>query len=427
MKKILALLLSLILVAGCLSVVAFGDEAKEPVTIEWVTAAFNDNQAVVVEELAKRFNEDTGNVIEYSNMDSDAYKQKNKVLLAAGEPLPDVFVHWGGGTFNEYVEAGACLPLDDYIKAAGLEDFWLPNARALCSYDGVVYGFGGNNVNVNPIYYNTEIFEKLGLEVPTTMSEFEAVCDKLIENDIIPFALANNKQWTGLIYTMYLVDRYCGGDFIPGIVAGTTSFDCEGVIKAFSKLQEWVEKGYFPDGVNGLVHSNNDDLQLLYNGTCAMWMYPGSGKVKGDNPEYYQKLDCFEFPVLDDGTGGHSAVGTCGSTFFSISSGCEHPEEAFESMVYMTKDFWLDGMVNAGNIPACQAGIDTIDDPFVTKQLGIVNSAPIVQLAYDQYFTAAVGTMTNSITAQLFGMEITPEDAARQLQDCVNIEYGFQN
>ena len=60
------------------------------------------------------------------------------------------------------------------------------------------------------IFYNKTIFAEVGIEVPETIDELEAACDKLVAAGYVPFALANGSKWTGSMYYMYLVARHSG-------------------------------------------------------------------------------------------------------------------------------------------------------------------------------------------------------------------------
>ena len=51
------------------------------------------------------------------------------------------------------------------------------------------------NKNIEGIWYNKEIFEEQGLEVPTTMDEFMDVCEKLNDAGIQPLTVAGAEQW----------------------------------------------------------------------------------------------------------------------------------------------------------------------------------------------------------------------------------------
>lgn len=398
--------------------------AGGPVTIEVHVAAFNEKQEALMNQIADMFKADTGNTAQISNMDSTAYKDKLKVLVAAGDALPDVFMHWGGGPMNSYIEAGACIDLTDYIAADGLQDFFLPSATAVCTYNGRQYAFGGRNMGAEPCFYNKEIFARYNLEEPKTISDLEAICETLKANDITPFALANAGKWTGSIYYMYLVDRLGGSDLLPKANDRTGSFLDEGFTVAGNKLVDWVKKGYFPDGCNGLNHSNNEDMQLMYNEQAAIWLYTGASKVKADNPEFYEKLGVFAFPMADDGSGGKSVLASPGANFFSISSNCQHPDEAWKFLTYLASDTYIQGELDMGNVPAVQSAIDSITDPLVKEMMEIVTSADNVQLYWDQYLPPSLGETHKTTVQQLIGLEITPEEVNQKMEEAAIEEYG---
>jgi len=440
MRKTLAVILAVIMLMGCMTACSspeapassdaaesstVQETAKAPVNIEVAVAAFNEQAEAHLNELADMYHKDTGNTVEISNMDSAAYKDKLKILVAAGEALPDVFMHWCGGPFISYIKAGACLDITDYINDSGLADYYLPAANAMCEYEGRRYAFGGRNMGVEPCYYNTELFDRYGLEEPKTISELEAICETLKANGIIPFALANQAKWTGMIYYMYLVDRIGGGDLLANAASRTGSFEDPGFTRAGEKLVEWVKKGYFPDGCNGLAHNNNEDLQLLYQEKAAMWMYPGASKIASDNPEFYKKLGVFPFPASDDGKGGNAVMGSPGGTFFSISSQCAHPDEAWKFLTYMATDDYIDGEIAIGIVPATQRAIDKITDPLLRETLEIFNNAERVQLYWDQYLPPALGEAVKTTTQQLIGLEITPEQVGQELEKVAVEEYGY--
>ena len=448
MKKILAIVLAVMMLIGCMTACSSsesqsssqsstsgssssGDTSQseeepsgEPITLEVAVAAFNEQQEALMNEIAADYNAATGNTAEVSNMDSTPYKDKLKILVAAGDALPDIFMHWAGGPMNTYIEAGACIDLTDYIAESGLEDFYIPAATQMCTYEGRQYAFGGLNMGAEPCFYNKEMFDKYGLEEPETISDLEAICDTLLENGIIPFALANAGKWTGTIYYMYLVDRLGGADLLPNANARTGSFLDEGFTVAGNKLVEWVEKGYFPDGCNGLNHANNEDMQLLYSEQACMWLYTGPVKIKNDNPEFYEKLGVFAFPASDDGTGGNSVLASPGSNFFSISSNCKNPDDAWEFLTYLTSDKFIDGQIALGNTPPVQSAIDAQEDPLIKEMLDIVNNADNVQLYWDQYLPPALGETHKTTVQQLIGLEITPEQVNQTMEDAAIEEYG---
>ncbi|MFA9380093.1 MAG: extracellular solute-binding protein [Acetanaerobacterium sp.] len=103
--------------------------------------------------------------------ENEAYKTKIKTAIAANE-APDVFFSWGGGFAKPFAEAGALLPLDEYL-ADGTKDRMLPGTADNKTYDGKTYGFPFI-MWVGTLFFNQEMFETNGLTLPSTNDELLA-------------------------------------------------------------------------------------------------------------------------------------------------------------------------------------------------------------------------------------------------------------
>ena len=158
---------------------------------------------------------ETGYQVSYVPTQNDTYKEKLVVAVSSGE-CPDIYQTWSGGPMIEYVEAGFGQPLDEYIDKYNLKDVLMDAALEQGTYNGKVYGLPVLNVAISGIYYNKEMFEQYNLEVPTTISDLEKVCDTLVENGITPFALANASKWTGSMYPLRRTGAFPEGSFRGG-------------------------------------------------------------------------------------------------------------------------------------------------------------------------------------------------------------------
>ena len=72
------------------------------------------------------------------------------------------------------------------------------------------------------------------------------------------------------MFFMGLATRYAGLKPFQDAYAGTGSFEDECFKYAGEKIIDWVEKGYFPEGVNSLKFDDGQDKQLMYQETAAM-------------------------------------------------------------------------------------------------------------------------------------------------------------
>jgi raffinose/stachyose/melibiose transport system substrate-binding protein len=406
-----------------------GESSDEDKVITFWHIGTDEPDVSLYEDAAEAFNEntDTGYKIESVAMEADAYKEKLLIAMSSGE-CPDIYTNWSGGPMNEYVEAGFAQPLDELYEKAPWKDKILDATVAQGKYNDKLYGVGMINVSVSGIYYNKDIFAQYNLEVPKTVSELEKVCDTLVENGKIPFALANAPKWTGSMYFMNLATRKGGLEPFSAAVDGSGSFEDECFIYAGEKIQDWVKKGYFPEGVNSLSEGDGQSKQLFYSEEAAMKMIGSweSATYKADSEEFYNKLGWFPFPAVDGSDADSSIqIGTMGDQFISFNCEGEKLEAAFELLNYYFEEAYTERMVEAGKIPPVK-GVDALIDGELEKEIITkVEEASATQLWYDQYLPPAVSTVHLDTCQELFGLTMTPEEAAKQFQAAME-EYNSE-
>lgn len=360
-------------------------------------------------------------------MANDAYKQKISVAMSSGQ-MPDIFISWGGGPMNEYVNSGNIIDLTSYMEKDNQKDRFLDAAIAQASYNGKIYGYPVENVSIASVFYNKEIFEKYSLQVPKTLAELEAVCNKLKENGVTPFSLANKTQWTGSMYFMNLATRKGGTAPFAAALDGTGSFENENFAYAGTKIQEWVDKGYFNEGFNGADEDSGQSRQLLYTGDAAMTIM-GSwflSTVKGENPDFYKKVGSFNFPAVEGGTGdANTVIGTIGDNIYHIAGTCKYPEEAFTMLTYLLDEESVNQRVTQGNrIPPLKNM--KLEDPILQGVFDSVQKAPDVQLWYDQSLPPEVAEVHKTTCQEIFGKTMTPQQADAALEAAMK-EYLAKN
>lgn len=401
---VLCMLLSSVAMAENIVFWNIGTESPDKEIYEHVLANYNANPV-------------EGFQIENVATQNDTYKEKLVIAMSSGE-CPDMYSSWSGGPMNEYIEAGFAQPIDELI--APFKDKIMPAALAQASYNGKVYAIPYQNVSIAGVFYNTEIFEKFGLSVPSTVSELEAVCDKLVENGITPFALANASKWTGSMYFMSLATRYGGLEPFQKAVSGEGSFEDECFVYAGEKIQEWVKKGYFPDGVNSLSEDDGQAKQLMYQETAAMLLCGSwyTGTFKSDSPEFAQKISWFSFPAVDgkEDIDASIQIGTIGDQFISFNCTGEKLAAAVEYMSHAFDEDVVQFIAEIGKIPPVSNVADYVTDPLVKTIMDAALNASSVQLWYDQYLPPAVGEAHKNTCQEIFGLTMTPQQANAALQ-----------
>lgn len=379
-----------------------------------------DTDKAIHDKAIEKFNSttDSGYTVTSVPTQNDTYKEKLVIAMSSGE-CPDMYINWTGGPMNEYVDSGYAQPITDLFNESELPDRLMDSAIEQTKYNDEIYAVPYMNVSVSGIYYNTEMFEKYNLEVPATISELEAVCDTLVANGVTPFALANRPKWTGSMYFMNLVARYGGLEPFQEAVAGTGSFEDECFIQAGETIQEWVNKGYFPEGVNSLDEDDGQARQLLYQETAAMSLAGSwyTGTFQQDSPEFAEKMSWFAFPAADGASVDSSIlIGTVGDNFISFNCEGEKLEAAFDCAAKFSEEDMVDFMVESGKIPPVKGVDEKLTDDTNKTIMEVVNDASSIQLWYDQYLPPAVSSVHLDTCQELFGLTMTPEEAAAEFQ-----------
>ena len=166
-----------------------GDSKEEPVQMSFLysrTSAEVDDNAGVVKMIEDRFNIDMKGFY----VDANNFEQNLNVKFAGGE-MPDALVGDTPAQLDTYVEGGIIgeLPIElirekapNFAKCADANDdgsLW-----STMIYKGKNYGVG-NPMNVIPMamFWNKDWLDKLGLDVPETLEEYEEVLTAFVEQD----------------------------------------------------------------------------------------------------------------------------------------------------------------------------------------------------------------------------------------------------
>jgi raffinose/stachyose/melibiose transport system substrate-binding protein len=392
--------------------------AQRGLTLELWSIQTDGNGPDIYRRAIARFRKDNPDIkVNLTMVANDAYKQKLAVALASGK-APDCFHSWGGGPMEEFVKNNQIVDLSSYMNANNYKGKFLDAAITQMTYQDKIWGVPVNNVAVGTIFYNKEIFSKYKLTVPTTIRELETVCDTLVKNKIFPFALANKTQWTGSMYYMALATRRGGMQPFQKALDGSGSFTDPAFIYAGEKIQEWVKKGYFITGFNGLDWDAGQARAPLYRGEAAM-VFMGSWfnmQALNENPVFHSKMGFFKFPRDEQGTGNpDTAFGTVGDNFYHVSTSSKNPQKAFELITRLIDEEAVKDAITDGRIPPVK-GV-TLRDQNLIQLFNQIQAAPDTQLWYDQSLSFEVSDVHKVTSQQVFGGTLTPQQAAQRLQD----------
>jgi raffinose/stachyose/melibiose transport system substrate-binding protein len=393
---------------------------KAPLTF-WNIFSANQAHLRIYEHAIARYARKYPDVpVQMAPMQNDSYKTKLKLAMGAGAP-PCVFSTWGGGPLVEYVRGGMVTDLSQRLAATDLQKRIVPGAFSMATVDGKVWGVPIEDSPVALVFYDRSAFERLKLQPPKTWEDLTAVIKKMRAAGVAPFALANKTKWPGAMYFTVLATRIGGAAAFEAAAEGKgLGFRDPVFVKAGALLQDLVKQGAFAEGFQGLDYDTGQSRILIYGGKAAMelmgtWTIP---VIREENKAWSEKLDFFPFPALGAAQGAHAdageMVGSLGDQVYSVSSTCPYPDQAFTLLEALADADSVTERLQEGYLPPVR-GVK-MKDPLSQRVADLVAAAPRVQLWYDQYLPPEVGETFKDVVQSLFGLTITPEEAAAKLE-----------
>ena len=178
--------------------------------------------------------------VEMEAASDEAYKDKIRVLMASGE-VPDIYFSWAGEFSWKFARAGQALDITDALMNTDWKDSIILSAVEPYKVEGKVYGIP-MRINAKFMVYNKDMFEQLGLSVPTTWDEFLAVCEALKTAGITPLAFGNEFPWASAHYVGDFNAKLVNGDVLKADYLLTAEPDAlftdPGLCGSFDPLQD---------------------------------------------------------------------------------------------------------------------------------------------------------------------------------------------
>ena len=263
--------------------------------------------------------------------------QKLMTYAATGN-LPDIY-QVALAQIENFKESGNIMVLNDVAKSTGFTSKVFDSAQnILYNEDGNIYAFpyAGNEYVV--WYYNKAIFEKYGVEVPTTYDELLAAIKTFNENDITPMALFGSEGWITSAFYDVLATRWDAGG-IAKLDDGQGLASEDAYKNAADMMHTLVEAGIFQDSVSTTNYDQASEMFL--NGEAAMflngqWYMTDATTALGDDVDwmYYPSYDAASYEAGKMAwSGGGAAAG------YAVNPNSEHAQLAAEVAAFISEKY----------------------------------------------------------------------------------------
>jgi len=292
MKKIIVALFCCLLVLPML----FAAGTQEGAAQELVINSYMSDEAPkkVFAELVAEF--EAQNPTIKVTVNTTAHEQFKTLLPSwlTSKQAPDVVTWFAGYRMQSFAERGLLEPINDVFPGGSFEAEFPASFRGASSYKGDIY-FMPQSWYWWAVYYNKQVFDRLGLKIPTNWAEFLQVCEVLKQNGVSPIAMGAKETWTVGGWFDYMNSAVNGGEFHQKLTMGEVAYTDPRVRKTFEYLIDLSQKGYFQP--NATSYAWQEAATLLFKGEAGMYLM-GQFVFDVAPAELKGNIDFFRFPSV---------------------------------------------------------------------------------------------------------------------------------
>ncbi|WP_448003582.1 ABC transporter substrate-binding protein [Agromyces bauzanensis] len=282
--RTLATAASLAAAALILSGCSAGDSGGDDDVLRlWHYEGADSAMGIAWDRAIELFEEETGATVEFEEKSFEQIRSTASQVLNSDE-APDILEYnKGNATAGLLSSEGLLTPLDDVVDEYGWGELLAPSLQTTAKYDengimgsGSWYGVPNYGEFVQ-VYYNKDAFAEAGLEVPTTLAEFEDVLQAFADQGVTPLAESAAEYPLGqLWYQLALTkgDRQFVNDY--QLYENPVDWSGDEISYATETVKDWTDKGYISTDASGLkaedagVSFISGDAPIFYSGS---WWY----------------------------------------------------------------------------------------------------------------------------------------------------------
>lgn len=314
--------------------------------------------------------------VEYSN-----YLTTLKTMIAAGD-IPDIMF----GKPKEHTDLIDAGHIADLTGASFIGNL-APGAVPSMVFNDKVYGVPIDLQTIG-VFYNMDVFEAQGLDVPTTWSELIEVCDSLEAAGIAPFAHPFKDSWT--VFVDYFADeyvvRYEEPDMYVEIEAGNKSF---ADYPHFREVLKRLKKRASYEAGDDWGTDDSTAQNMMATGKSAMYIMGNwaVGTFVKDFPSV--SIGYFGLPVYDDESLNKMPVGVDDAWMASAAS--EKMDTVKQFFAHITTPEAAKAWMEATNTISFSDNITGYAyDPISQQIVDILSTGNVTNFHAPQLFSSAL-------------------------------------
>ena len=337
-----------------------GDSGDDNVLRLWHYEGADSAMGKAWDEAIKVFEEETGATVEFEEKSFEQIRSTASQVLNSDE-APDILEYnKGNATAGLLSSQGLLTNLDDVVAEHGWDDQLSPSLQTTARYDergimgsGSWYGVPNYGEFVE-VYYNKDAFAAAGLEIPTTIDEFESVLQAFEDQGVTPLAESAAEYPLGQLWYQLALSK-ADRSFVDDYQLYTGDVDWQGpeISYATETVKDWTDKGYISTDASGIKAED-----------------AGVGFISGDYPIFFSgswwhnrfatEIDGFEWGTFLF-PGAEMSPGSAGNMWV-VPENAKNKELAYE-FIDITMRPEIQAIIgNNGGVPVAADPADITDE-----------------------------------------------------------------
>lgn len=351
-RKCVALGMALVLTASSAVLTGCGsDKTKDGRTI--VTMLQYKPEAVsAFDEMAERFNASQDEIYLEIESPNDAMTVLKTRFVR--EDYPDIIGIGGDINYSNFLDANMFMDISDFDGVSDIKPAYMDIVKELefIPQDGVhALPYVANCAG---ILYNKDMFEENGWEIPTTWSEFTALCDTISESGVAyPLYMGYKDTWTCMAPWNALAVGLTPPDVCSQVNAGNTTFTEQyaEVAEKEKALLQYAE-------LNPYAYSYNDACTAFARGESAMFPIGSYAvpQIQSVNPDI--NIDSFTFPANENAEDNVLNSGV--DLLFAVMKESKNKEAVYKVLDFMFQDDTIQIYLDNQSAVPCKEGDFTL-------------------------------------------------------------------
>lgn len=354
---------------------------------------------------------------------SNTYQVKLLSALGTNNP-PALFFSWGGGTLQQFIQAGKAQPFADAGMTDAGSPSWtkdfLSSSLGPVTFNKKVYGIPILGTQPVLFFYNKTVLAKYHLAFPQTVPEMLSDVKILAADNTALIGLGNVDNWEGLMYLEYFADREGGPSVFLNIQANKkNAWSNPAIVSALKDIQTLVKDNAFQTGYDSISWGTGFVDALVYQGVAAMELMGDwdLGIMLSDNATFVHsgQLGIGAFPTVPGGKGNANDLEGNTTNYVAmatkITSAQTYVAEQFAASVFSSKAYAA-AEVKDGLVPMVAGSASLLNASPLKKYLvpvyNMVAKAPYFQYSWDQALGPVKATPMVTNLGKVFDLTETP-------------------